>query len=157
MIDQKKIEKFLAKQLNSELSEVFIVDCEDGSYELFNKYRVEPHPSGVFKVIPLSVTEEHIFSSKKNAFTWCIFDKYKKITETKRIEELDLLISSLDLIIAQQKKLLGKAKDNGTKLIFLAKLQEGKRKRTAMVNEINNYINISRHWQSSKFTNTQPK
>jgi|688.fasta_scaffold777663_1 hypothetical protein len=157
MRDQNKVEKFFVKELASELSEVFIVDYDDGSYELFNKYRVEPQTTGLFKVVHFTVTEEHMFSSKKHAFTWCIFDKYKKIKESNRIEELDLLLSGLEVSMAQQKKLLAKAKDNDTKLIYLAKLQEAKRKRNAMIKEINSYINISRHWQSSKFTNKQPK
>jgi hypothetical protein len=157
MKDQSKIEKFFVKELATELSEVFIVDYDDGSYELFNRYKVEPLATGLFKVAHFTVSEEHVFSSKKNAFTWCIFDKYKKIKESNRIEELDLLLSGLEVSMAQQKKLLAKAKDNETKLIYLAKLQEAKRKKNIMVKEINSYINISRHWQSSKFTNKQPK
>lgn len=157
MKNQSKIEKFFVKELSSELSEVFIVDYDDGSYELFNKYRIEPLDNGLFKVVYFTASGEHIFSSKKHAFTWCIFDKYKKIRESNRIEELDLLLSGLEVSMAQQKKLLARAKDNETKLIYLVKLQEARRKKNAMTKEINSYINISKHWQTNKFTNKQPK
>lgn len=157
MKDQHKLEKFFVKELSSDLLEIFIVDCPDGSYELFNKYRVEPQPEGYFKVTPFTVTEEHTFSSKKTAFTWCVFDKYKKIKESKRIEELDLLLGGIEVSMAQQKKLLAKAPNSETKLIYLAKLQEAKLKKNIMLKEINTYINISRHWQSNKFTDKQPK
>lgn len=157
MISEHKIEKFLAKELSSSLKEVFIIQDNVGNYELFNKYKIEPQNNGLYKVIPYTYTEERIFSSLKNAFTWCIFNKLNKFTESKRIEKLDHMLDALEITIQQQKKLLAKYKDPDIKSIYRAKLHESKVRKNIMLKEIKTYINISRHWQYKKFLEKQPR
>lgn len=150
-MNTQKIENFFKKELSSNLTEVFIVKNNDETYELFNRYRIETQKNGLHKVIPYTLTEERIFSSLKYAFVWCIFNKLKKYTESKRIEQIDHMLDSLNISILQQKKLLSKAKDNQTKHIYMAKIHESKIRKNVLLKELKTYINISRHWQYSKF------
>lgn len=157
MISNHNIEKFLAKELYSNLKEVFIIQDENGSYHLFNRYTIEPQSNGLFKVIPYTYTQELLFSSLKNAFTWCIFNKLNRFIESKRIEKIDHMLAALDIVMQQQKKLLAKSKDSDVKSIYRAKLHESKVRKNIMLKEIKTYINISRHWQYKKFSEKQPK
>lgn len=156
-MNTRKIEKFFIKELSSDLKEVFIIKDQNGSYELFNRYRIEPQENGLFKVIPYILTEEVIFSSLKNAFVWCVFNKNKKFTENKRIHKLDHLLNSIEISMTQQRKLLAKTKDPDLKSIYMAKLHESKIKKNIMIKELTTYINMSKHWQYSKFLQNQAK
>lgn len=154
---EQKIESFLQKELNSDLKEILVCKCKDGSFELFDEYKIIPQTDGLFKVSLIKLVRDHIFSSLKNAFIWCVFHKYNRFLETKRIEQLDLLLNSLDIILAQQKRLLAKTTDLQQKYIYSTKISEGKIKKNMMLKELNAYINISKHWQSKKFLQILPK
>lgn len=157
MTKKQKLEKFFTKQLASDLKEVLIVQDDTGCYELFGKYIIEPQPNGLFRIIHLNYTEEHVFSSLKNAFTWCIFNKNRKLRESKRIKELDFLLDSVNTSLYQQSRLYLKAKTTESKSIYLAKMHENKVKKNIMLKEISGFINISRHWQQKQFKNKEPK
>lgn len=157
MNNQLKIENFLKKEFNSNLKDICIIQSEDGSFELFNEYVIRKQTNGLYNVSPLYIISSHQFTSLKNAFTWCIFHKYKRFKDTKRIEELDLLLSSVNVTLFQQKKLLLKSKDLENKLIYNAKIHEEKIKKNIMLKELTNYINISKHLQTRKFLDKLPK
>jgi hypothetical protein len=141
--------------LKKKISDLFIVRENDGSYNLFGKYTVVPE-NNTYKVNITGEQEYLHFSSLRNAVTWCVFDKNNKYKEVKRIHELDELISSLDVIIAQHTKLLEKT-NNEDKYIYSAKLAEGKYKKKQALQEIEKYANISRYWQRKKFNENQDK
>ena len=63
---------------------------------------------------------------------------------------------SLEVSIAQNKKLLERAKEMD-KYIFAAKLEEAKYKKRNAIREIEEYANISRYWQTKKFKENQDK
>lgn len=157
MNNQTKIEKFLQKELNSDLKDICIVEYANGAFELFNEYLIKRDDNGVYQVNLLLLFEKHIFSSLKNAVTWCIFHKYKRYYNTKRIEELDLKLSSINISMTQQKKILSKIKDLDHRLIYIAKLHESRIKRNSMLKELTSYINISKKWQTKKFLDKIPK
>lgn len=157
MNNDQKLEKFFKKELNSNLQEVFITRDFFGNFELFNKFKIETQSNGLFKVIPYNYTEERVFSTLKNAFAWCVFRKLNRLNETNRIEQLDHMLDSLETIITQQKRVMSKSKDIESKYIYMAKLNEAKLKKNAMLKELKSYINISRQYQVRKFLQNQPK
>lgn len=141
--------------LKKKINDLFIVRENDGSYNLFGKYTVIPDNNS-YKVNVNGETEFLHFSSLRNAVTWCVFEKNNKYKEIKRIHELDELISSLNVIIAQHTKLLEKTTSED-KYIYSAKLAEGKVKKKQAIKEIEEYANISRYWQRKKFSENQDK
>lgn len=141
--------------LKKKINDLFIVRENDGSYNLFGKYTVIPENNS-YKVNVNGETDFLHFSSLRNAVTWCVFEKNNKYKEVKRIHELDELISSLNVIIAQHTKLLEKTTSED-KYIFSAKLAEGKVKKKQAMKEIEEYANISRYWQRKKFSENQDK
>lgn len=144
------------KDLATKIHDLLIVREDDGSYILFGKYIVKPTIQGLFEAA-LIIEPEHTtqFSSLKHAVTWCVFDKNKKSKEIVRIAELDNILGSLDVQIEQHKRLVDKHRSTEDKYIYMAKLSEAKLKKTQALQEINNYIALSKYWQSKKFAENQ--
>lgn len=152
-----KIENFLKKQVNTDLKDIFIIDDGNGNFELFNEYLISKQSNGTYKVTHNIIDSNCELSSLKNAFTWCIFHKNKMFFDTKKIEELDLLLASINLRLIQQQKILSKIANLTDKLIYTAKIHENKVKKIRMLKELNSYINTSKYWQKRKFAEKLPK
>ncbi len=141
--------------LRKKIKDMFIVREYDGSYVLFGKYVVIPI-NDMFEISIDGENTNYMFSSLKNAVTWCVFEKNNKYKEFKRLYELDQLASSLEVHIQQYEKLA--KKNNGMQRdIFLARLIEEKAKRKHVLSEIQEYIQVSRYLQSKKFAENQEK
>lgn len=139
------------RDIVSKIKDLFIVRENDGSYNLFGRYVICPTKIGTYRVI---VQEENIeldFSILRYAVTWCVFQKNNKMKEINRIYELDGILSGIDVHIEQHKKLLQKTKDSDDRYIYLAKLQEDKRKKRFIMKELNSYAEQSKYWQTKKF------
>jgi len=146
--DINKVTNFLSKEYMKNMSSISIFQNADGSYEFFNKYLIR-EDKGRFVVV-LSHTEK-TFSSLKNAVTWCVHDNQNKFSNANRIEYLDVMISGTEVAIDMHKKLLKKNKDMEFTLIHLAKLNEEKLKRAALLKEMNGFILDSNNLQTKKF------
>lgn len=139
-----------SRELSKKIHDLLIIHNDDGSYNLFGKYTIVPKEE-LYTVYKIQSEENNTFSTLKNAVTWCVFDKNNKYKEIKRIHELDHLISSIDVNIAQHKKLASKSQNLDDKSIYLAKLYEDKLKKRAILSEINDYVLTSKYLQSKKF------
>lgn len=142
--------------LANKIKDVFIVAEDDGSYNLFGTYIIKPE-SGIYKVVVMNNPDmsELSFSSLKYAVTWCVLEKNKKVKEIKRVQELDSYIESLNVNIAQYKKLIFKKTDD--RYIYMAKLFEDKIKKLEALKEIDWYTAISKHIQNKKYQEYQDK
>jgi hypothetical protein len=87
----------------------------------------------------------------RNAICWCIFDKRGKYVLANRIITLDRGISNEEVQINIHNNLFKKAKKTDDKLIFLAKLNEDKFRRSSMYRELESYVGESDYWQQNQF------
>jgi hypothetical protein len=142
------------KDLANKIRDLLIIREDDGSYNLFGKYKVTESNAG-YNIIVDNEPVNYSFSSLKTAVTWCVFDKNKKYKEVKRLIELDLALGGIDVAIAQHKRLLTKSHDLIDKQIFMAKLVEEKRKKQELSQEIQGYITTSKYMQSKKFAENE--
>lgn len=147
----EKISQFLEREYYSHLENVSIFQGEDGSYEFFNRYVIVKENDGYIVSLKYN-SEVKRFGSLKNAVSWCIFDIRNKFSRAQRIEYLDRIISAIDVNILVHKKLVKKAKDLDTKLIYLAKLSEDQLKRKTYISEMSNYFHESKLLQAQKFS-----
>lgn len=139
------------RDIVSKIRDLFIVRENDGSYNLFGRYVIVPTNIGTYKVILEEENLELDFSLLRYAVTWCVFQKNNKYKELKRIYELDGLLSGIDVSIEQHKKLALKTVGSDDRYIYLAKLEEDKRKKRIFMNELNSYAEQSKYWQTKKF------
>lgn len=145
-----------SKDFASKIKELLIMRNDDGSYHLFGQYRIFEH-NGTYELtheIDSYYDKKH-FSSLKTAVTYCVFEQHKKQKDLTRIIELDSLVSSLDVAIAQHKKLAAKAKTKEDTSIFLAKLYEEKLKKQRAVRELTDYVLMSKYWQEKRYKENQ--
>lgn len=146
-----KFEKFARKALSKQAQSILVFDNDDGSYELFNSYFVKPNGKGMYTVdVPHKCTSK-IFSSLKNAVTWCVLNKRNQYKAMVRVEELDMLLTGCEISIQINMRLVKKAQDTSVKLIHLAKLSEARMKLKAMQEELESYVISSKNWQESQF------
>ncbi len=153
MIDAKmvsKLERTVGQNAISELQDISVFKDTDGSYQLFNKYKITKTKL-MYEVTGTSIIDSLSFFTLKNAVAWCSFDKRVKMSDCKRIFQLDQILAGIDTSIQQHQRLANNAKNIDSKLIYLAKLGEERLKRKQMTEEIDKYIQESKYWQLSKF------
>lgn len=157
MIDTKyitKLEKSILRDTIPMLQDVSVLQDPNGDYNLFNKYTIRKTKNGV-EVFGNSIVDSLFFNTLKNAVAWCTNDRRIKISDAKRILELDRSLCGIDADIQQHQKLAKTAKDIDSKLIYLAKLGEDRLKKRVLAAEMDSYIQESKAWQNRRF-NAKP-
>jgi len=149
MINEKRIEKFVNKELLENLQDIVIYQEDDGSYKLFNAYSIARNAQKEYIVTGNSTGAK--FYVLKNAVSWCIFDKRNKMYEARRIAELDNKLVSIEVDINIHQNLFKKSKITDDKLMYLAKLNEDRIKKKNIVRELENYVSDSNLWQKRRF------
>lgn len=146
-----KIETIMSPSELDNLQDIVIYQDDTGAYQLFNKYIIKKAPEQGFTVTTSVSDTAHSFCSLKNATAWCIFDKRDKFYETRRILELDSKLGSVDVDIQIHQKMFRKAKSQDDQLIWVAKLNEDRIKKTLMTDELESYTTASKNWQIRRF------
>ena len=138
-----------------DIKELFIVQEDDGSYNIFGTYLIKKQGELYFVTMMNDPSVEALdFSSLKYAVTYCVFDKNKRNKENKRLYELDRSIGSLNVHIAQHEKMVKKS-TVPDKFIYVAKLGEEKLMKRKFMRELEQYLSISKHLQTSKYKEYQ--
>ena len=148
---EKQLEKLMKSDFLGELEDVIIFQNTDGSYELFNTYRINKTSKDDYIVTMLTTFTTHQFNTLKNAVAWCTYDKRNLLYQSERILLLDNLLAGLDVDILLHTKIFKNAKNSDDKLIFLAKLSEDKLKKKRFTDELYTYVSNSKKWQTSRF------
>jgi hypothetical protein len=105
----------------------------------------------MYEVTGPSIIDKISFFTLKNAVAWCSFDKRVRVSDCKRIFQLDHTLAGIETSIAQHRRLSKNSKKIDEELIYLAKLGEEQLKRKQMQDELTGYIQQSRYWQNQKF------
>lgn len=159
MRNNLKLDPLLAKDLTEKLKEILISKNTDGSYSLFGKYKIVPNDQGLYSVkVLIDINKPEVsFSSLKHAVTWCTFDQLKKYKESRRVEEIDLLLDSEEVNIVQLQRRIQTCVDVDEKSILFAKFYNHRMKKRALIAEIERYVSESKYYQSKKFEQCAPK
>lgn len=148
-INFEKIEKFLEKEFKNKVDKLIIID-ENNNYLVFGKYIIKKIAE-VYEVSHKTTMTLKIFSQLKNAVSWCIFDSKNMINVARRLQVIDKEISSINTVIMLHQKLCKNTKNNESKLIYLAKLNEEKLKRNILLSELNQLLRQSDDIQKRNF------
>ena len=148
---EKKLNRIISPQEKHELETISIFEVGRNCYSVFGKYFINKKQKSTVEVTLLNGDLVHSFFSMRNAICWCINDLRGKYATASTVIQLDRNISNEEAQMAIHKKLFQKAKTTDDKLIFLAKLNEEKLKRTKMNGQLESYIIESNNWQQQKF------
>ncbi len=136
-----KIAKFFDKEIKDAM-QILIIAGPTG-YELFGRFKIEPN-SSYFYVSDIRYSEKVELSSLKNAVAWCLLTDSGKHHQSRRLQLLDLKLSSLDTDTKIHRKKLKAANTDYEKLLYKIKLQEDFFKRRLVLKEIETYIKNSK-------------
>ena len=137
-----KLANFFEQELKTNLKDL-IIPYPNNRYELFGRFRIESKDQ--LFVITDSKTKQSIrLSSLKNAVLYCTLASVGKHMESRRIENLDLKLMSLQVDMAIHKKMLKSAVDDDAKFIYINKLQEAAYRKKILNAEVTGYINSSK-------------
>ena len=153
MINDKlftKLTKSIPKEDMEKLQDLSVFREPNGTYSLFNKYRIVKN-NGLFYIEIDKVADKKEFNVLKNAVAWCTFDKRNRINDSNRILQLDIKLAGIEAEIEVHQKLVKRTKKTEEKLIYLAKLGEEKMERKRINDELTSYVYSSRNWQESRF------
>jgi hypothetical protein len=148
---ERKLNRIISYREMNDLQSISIFELSPNYYSVFGKYYINKKSKTSVEVLELNGELVHTFFSMRNAICWCINDLRGKYISANRVITLDKNISNEEAQIAVHKLLFKKAKNTDDKLIFLAKLNEEKLKRSKMMGELESYIIESNYWQQSKF------
>jgi hypothetical protein len=115
---------------------------------VYNKYVIRKIKTGV-EIIVRTTSTSHQFGSAKNALIWAILDHHTKISESKRVKELDGFIYGVDV----DRQVHTKLKDTGNTENFLiqsSKLQRDKERQNQFLIEIDKYNIIAQKCQQTR-------
>ncbi len=148
---ERKLNRIISYREMKDIQSISIFELSKNYYSVFGKYFINKKSKTNVEVILLNGDVVHSFFSMRNAVCWCICDLRGRYVSANRIIALDNNISNEEAQMTVHKRLFKSAKSTGEKLIFLAKLNEEKLKRSQMFGELEDYIAESNFWQQQKF------
>lgn len=151
-----KLANFVNAELSSELKEIIFTKDNSGKYYLFGKYVILSNKR-TYVVYCLKNGYKLEFCNLKNATAWCILDNVGKHLDARRIETLDLRLSSIEVDIAVHKNKIKHSKNNLSASISMTKLQQDTLKRKIIVSELSDYIDNSKQIQYKNFRTKDSK
>jgi hypothetical protein len=140
----------LASIVNSTYSEIgaeLLVSTKYGVV-VYNKYLIRKN-NWDFEVVSRTGSETLMFGSAKNALIWAILDHHTKISESKRVRELDGLIHGVGIDCRIHTNLKNKGTVEGY-LIYSSKLQHDQQRQKQFLYEIDKYIKLAQKCQQTR-------
>ena len=142
--------KRVVKDKQLENLEKYLVIDVNGGYELYGEYFITPE-NNRFTVTKQGTATVEKFNVLRHAVTWASLDKRGSFTDAARIILLDKLLEGASVDLQIHQNMYRKASDIEKKLIYSAKIQEDKLKKSQVTAELNTYITNAKNWQYRQF------
>jgi hypothetical protein len=142
--------KRVVKDKQLENLEQYLVFDVNGGYELYGEYFIEPVGNG-YNVSKKGTATTEQFTVLRHAVAWASLDKRGSYTDANRMILLDQLLEGASVDLQIHQNMYRKASDVEKKLIYSAKIQEDKLKKTQVTAELNTYITNAKNWQYRQF------
>ena len=146
MTTLKKVVK--DKQLEN-LEKYLVIDVK-GGYELYGEYFIE-QANDTYTVTKKGTSTVEKFNVLRHAVTWASMEKRGSYTDAARVILLDRLLEGATVDLQIHQNMYRKASDIEKKLIYSAKIQEDKLKKSQVTAELNTYITNAKNWQYRQF------
>jgi hypothetical protein len=124
---------------------------DNGAYCVFDKYKIVPERPG-YRVF-CSATDVGLFSSTKNALSWCIADKYKAYNLARDILQLDIKLAALTSDINARAMLADSSKNHAFRETIETKLETKIIRKKKVESELSKCVNWAKYIQQRGFNN----
>jgi len=122
---------------------------DDGSYEVFGKYRIQPERPG-YRVF-CSATDVGVFNSTRTALSWCIADKNKSYNTARELLTVDTKLAALTHDISARAALGDRSKSPELRETILTKLESKIIQKKLLENQLAKCVNWAKYIQQRGF------
>jgi hypothetical protein len=150
MISKHEIERVFRQEFRNLLPNM-IWQNDDGTYEVFDRYRIVPE-SGEYRVF-CSATDVGIFATTRTALSWCIADKNQAYNLARELQELDRKLTTLDNDITVRTALAERSRRWDFRDPVGTKLETKIIRKKQVENRLAKCINWAKYTQQRGFTN----
>lgn len=124
---------------------------EDGSYEVFGRYRIIPEKPK-YRVM-CAATDVGLFNSTKTALSWCIADKNRAYNLARELLETDIKLGTLTDDIATRASIAGSSKNFDFRDSIGTKLETKIIRKKQLENQLAKSVNWAKYIQQRGFNN----
>jgi hypothetical protein len=124
---------------------------DDGSYEVFGRYRIVPEKPR-YRVM-CAATDVGLFNSTKTALSWCIADKYQAYNLARELLETDIKLGTLTSDIDARASVAERSKNFEFRDSIGTKLETKIIRKKQLENQLAKSINWAKYIQQRGFNN----
>jgi len=124
---------------------------EDGSYEVFGRYRILPEKTK-YRVYCLA-TDVGLFNSTKTALSWCIADKHQAYNLARELLETDIKLGTLTNDINSRASVADRSKNFEFRDNIGTKLETKIIRKKQLENQLAKSVNWAKYIQQRGFNN----
>ena len=147
---ERELERMFRKEMGDLMPNV-IWQNDDGIYEVFGHYRIQPESQG-FRVF-CAATDVGLFGTTRSALSWCIADKNRAYNTAREILNVDTKLSALTSDISTRAAIGDRSKDLNRREIISTKLETKIIHKKALENQLSNCVNLAKYLQQRGFNN----
>jgi hypothetical protein len=134
-----------------DIADNLIWQNDDGVYEVFGHYRIQPERPG-YRVF-CGATDVGVFSSTRTALSWCIADKNQSYNTARDILLTDIKLSSLTHDINIRAAVGDRSKNPALRETILTKLESKIIQKKLLENRLTKCVNWAKYYQQRGFDN----
>lgn len=150
MIRNKKVEVWAERELSKYLQHLIIPE-PNRTISVFGKFVLVP------KTAEVRVYENRdlraVLSDTRTAISWCVAQKYRRITLAQQIVQLDHALRITAQDIQQRQKLAYRSKRQEFKNVVLTKLQTKMQYQSTVAQQLEKCIGLTKYLQLKGFQN----
>lgn len=124
---------------------------DDGVYEVFGRYSINPEKSG-YRVFS-SATDVGVFSTTRTALSWCVADKYQDYNLARELYELDTKLYNLTNDISIRANLGDRSSTPEFKEHIITKLETKIIRKKELENRLTKCVSYAKYYQQRGFNN----
>ena len=128
-----------------------IWQTDDGVYQVFGHYRIQPNRPG-YRVF-CSATDVGIFSSTRTALSWCIADKNRAYNTARELLTVDNKLTALTHDITTRAALGDRSSNPALREMILTKLESKIIQKKLLENQLTKCVNWAKYIQQRGFDN----
>ena len=148
------IDREFERAFRAEFKEILpntIFQNENGGYNVFGKYRIEPANPG-YRVY-VHATDVGTFNTTKTALSWCIADKYQAYNTARDILDLDIKLGAMNRDIAARTSIAERSNKWEFRDVVGTKLETKLIRKKKVENELTKCVNWAKYIQQRGFNN----
>ena len=148
MTSEREVERVFRQEFRDLMPNV-IWQNDDGVYEVFGRYRIQPESQG-FRVF-CSATDVGVFATTRTALSWCIADKNQAYNTARELLETDHKLAALTADIATRAAIGDRSRDPALRETILTKLESKIIHKKHLENQLTKYVSWAKYCQQRGF------